>query len=580
MSPVKQSRKRIIAATLAAGIAITSLSFTASDALAAPAGNPGVKPPHRPNADQHVQPPKPGTKSPESSADRYSFNGTGNSFANPQWGSVKEAFLRQSPSAYGDGLSTLAGSTRPGARAISNAIDAQSTSIPNARNLTDMVYVFGQFLDHDITRSITESGNSAPISVPTGDPQFDPTSSGTATIPFTRSVAIRGTGTASTGARLQNNWVTSFIDGSQVYGSDGTRSRALRTMSGGLMKTSAGNLLPLNTAGLENDNDAHQVADNQLFLAGDVRANENPGLVSMQTLFVREHNRLAAEISSKNPRLDDEQIYQKARRIVIAELQWIVYHEYLPALLGSNAMPAYLGYDASVNPNISIEFATAAYRFGHSMLDDEVGRVNNDGSQVSGGSLSLAQSFFNPTVFNATAANHSGDIDPFLKADSLSISQEIDVNITDAVRNFLFGPPGAGGLDLASLNIQRGRDHGLTDYNSMRRAYGLPAVTSFNQITTDAQLASRLEATYGNVNNIDAWVGGLAETHVSGGSLGPLFTKIIVDQFTRLRAGDRLYFENSLSPSDVARVKATSLSSIIEANTSLTTLQSNVFIAP
>jgi hypothetical protein len=82
------------------------------------------------------------------------------------------------------------------------------------------------------------------------------------------------------------------------------------------------------------------------------------------------------------------------------------------------------------------------------------------------------------------------------------------------------------------------------------------------------------------VNNIDAWVGGLAETHVSGGSLGPLFTKIIADQFTRLRTGDRLYFENVLDAGDIAKVKATSLSSIIKATTSLTTVQANVFVAP
>jgi hypothetical protein len=434
-------------------------------------------------------------------------------------------------------------------------------------------------LDHDITRTIETTGDSQPITVPAGDPQFDPTSSGTVTIPFTRSTFAEKSNKA-TSVRQQNNWVTSFIDGSQVYGSDADRARALRTMSGGLMKTSTGNMLPFNTAGLANDNDAHQVADTQLFLAGDVRANENPGLTSLQTLFVREHNRLATQLAATNPSMTDEQLYQKARRIVIAELQWVVYNEYLPALLGSSAMPAYSGYKANVNPGIANEFATAAYRFGHSMLDGEVGRMNNDGTEVAGGALELAQSFFNPTVFDVSAPNHEGDIDPFLKAESTGTAQEVDVYLDDAIRNFLFGPPGAGGLDLAALNIQRGRDHGLADYNTMRSSYGLPRVTTFNQITTDAELAARLQATYGTVDNIDVWVGGLAETHVSGGSLGPLFTKIIADQFTRLRSGDSLYFEKSLSAADVARVKATSLSSIIKANTSLTNLQANVFIAP
>jgi hypothetical protein len=214
------------------------------------------------------------------------------------------------------------------------------------------------------------------------------------------------------------------------------------------------------------------------------------------------------------------------------------------------------------------------------MLDGEIGRLNNDGTEVPGGALQLAMSFFNPTVFDTSAPNHTGDIDPFLKSESTGKAQEVDVMLDNAIRNFLFGPPGAGGLDLAALNIQRGRDHGLADYNTMRASFGLAKVTSFSQITSNTALAAKLQATYGNVNNIDAWVGGLAENHVAGGSLGALFTKVIVDQFTRLRSGDRLYFEASMTPAEIAAIKGTSLSSIIKANTSLTTLQRNVFIAP
>ena len=508
---------------------------------------------------------------------QYASSGERNNLRNPEWGSVSSGFLRTAPQRYSDGISGMAGTGRPSARAVSNAINAQSESIINNRNLTDMVYVFGQFLDHDITRTIKQTGDRQPITVPTGDPQFDPASTGTATIPFTRSTFVTSTGTSTTNARQQNNWVTGFIDGSQVYGSNADRAKALRTMTGGLMKTSAGNMLPFNSLLLENDNDAHQVADENLFLAGDVRANENPGITSLQTLFVREHNRIAADIAARNPRLNDEEIYQKARQKVIAELQWIVYNEYLPALLGSNAMPVYRGYSPRVNPSISNEFSTAAYRFGHSMLDDEVGRLNDDGTETDGGPLELAMAFFNPTVFDASLPNHEGDIDVFLKAEISGLAQEVDVYLNDGVRNFLFGPPGAGGLDLAALNIQRGRDHGLADYNTMRAAYGLPKVTRFSQITSDAALAAQLEATYGDVNKVDAWIGGLAENHVAGGSVGPLFTKVIVDQFTRLRSGDRLYFEAWMSRSDIAAIKRTSLASIITANTALTTVQRNVF---
>ena len=140
-----------------------------------------------------------------------------------------------------------------------------------------------------------------------------------------------------------------------------------------------------------------------------------------------------------------------------------------------------------------------------------------------------------------------------------SDSEEIDTKVVDSLRNFLFGPPGSGGLDLASLNIQRGRDHGLADYNSTRAALGLPKVTSFAQITSDPNLQRALQQTYGSVDNIDLWAGGLPEDHVPGSSLGPTFQRIIADQFTRLRDGDRFFHLRDLSGSDLDRASHTSL---------------------
>src|SRR5205823_7268229 len=149
-----------------------------------------------------------------------------------------------------------------------------------------------------------------------------------------------------------------------VYGSDNATADKLRTHTGGRLKTSAGNLLPVNNAAtfptgtLPMANDAHLVPDGQLFAAGDVRANENVELLSLQTLFVREHNRMADAIGHANPGLSDEAVYQQARARVIAELQVITYREWLPALLGPNSLPAYRGYNVAVNPGIANEFST------------------------------------------------------------------------------------------------------------------------------------------------------------------------------------------------------------------------------
>ena len=159
------------------------------------------------------------------------------------------------------------------------------------------------------------------------------------------------------------------------------------------------------------------------------------------------------------------------------------------------------------------------------------------------------------------------------------MAQEIDTLVVDDVRNFLFGPPGAGGFDLASLNIQRGRDHGLPDYNQVRQDMGLEPVASFDEITSDPEVAAALEELYGDVNNVDVWVGALAEDHVAGSSLGELNQTILVDQFERIRDGDRLWYQNVLSGEGLRRVENTSLADVIERNTEIDGLQDNVFFA-
>ena len=346
------------------------------------------------------------------------------------------------------------------------------------------------------------------------------------------------------------------MDGSQVYGSDQETSDALREFVGGRLLISEDGLLPTDEDGG--------------ILAGDIRAAENVVLTSMHALFVREHNRLADEISAANPDLSDEEIFQEARGSVIAELQSITYNEYLPALLGEDALSNYSGYDSSVDPGIANEFSTAAFRFGHSTLNDEFRFVGNDGEDIDE-PLSLASAFFVPGLLEETG------IDSFLKYASSTLSQEIDLEVVDSLRNFLFGPPGAGGFDLVSLNIQRGRDHGLADYNSTREAYGLERVESFSDITSNEDVAANLESLYGDVNNIDLWVGLMAEDHTENGSIGETATAIIADQFERLRDGDRFYFEDTMSDREVRQIENTTLADIIEQNTNIDSLQSNVF---
>ena len=485
---------------------------------------------------------------------------------------MNQNLLRVSPSAYMDGTSLPGGENRPSPRVISNTFSVSpEDGIPNDRDFTAFVYAWGQFLDHDIDLTgAAEPGEPLPIIVPSGDEWFDPNGTGEMSIPFSRSQFDPATGNSTNNPREQMNAITAFVDGSQIYGVDAERAAALREFSGGRMKVSEGNFLPFNTEGFENANDAHRVDDSRLFLAGDVRANENPELAALHILFVREHNRVADEAARRHPDWTDEELYQFARRVVIAELQKITYDEFLPSILGSNALPEYRGYRPDVNPGIANEFSTAAFRFGHSMLGDDIEFLDNDGEEVFE-AMELRASFFNPVVISDT------DIDPILKYLASDNAQEIDPTVVDDVRNFLFGEPGQGGFDLASLNIQRGRDHGLADYNTVREAYGLERVSSFEQITSDPALQAKLASTYGSVDNIDLWIGGLSEDHLPGSSLGETFTAILVDQFTRLRDGDRFWYQVYLPHRLVRELEKTTLADIIRRNTALTKLQENVF---
>ena len=507
-------------------------------------------------------------------AEDRSIDGSGNNVANPTWGSANVQLLRQAAPAYSDAISAPAGSGRPSARAISNGVAAQTSSILNDRKASDFVWQWGQFVDHDIDLTgthdpIASPGEVADISTPVGDPFFLGTPIG-----FVRSLFVAGTSVPGI-PRQQPNLITAYIDGSNVYGSDAVRAAALRTGNKGLLATSQGNLLPFNTLGLGNAQPGGaDPAD--FFLAGDVRANEQAGLTATHTLFMREHNRLAKEIRKGNPQATDEEIYQEARRTVGAELQVITYKEFLPVLLGAGALSPYTGYSPLVDAGISNEFSTAAYRFGHSMLSATLLRLNRRNREISEGHLALRDAFFNPSRIT-----DEGGIDPLLRGLADQIQQEVDPFLVDDVRNFLFGPPGAGGgVDLASLNAQRGRDHGLLDYNSVRVALGLAPKVSFADISSDVDVQSRLQLAYGTIDKIDPWVGGLSEDHVPGAIVGEMVFTVLKDQFERLRDGDRFYYENVFSPEEIAELEADSLGTIIRRNTKIKNeLDRNVFLS-
>ena len=206
------------------------------------------------------------------------YDGTKNNAANWSWGSAGVQLLRKASPAYSDGVSSLAGASRPSPRLISNTIaDQGDQDIISDRLLSAMIYAWGQFIDHDLDLTPTGGTEIIAVPVPAGDPYFDPSNTGMEAIYTSRSIFDPTTGTSVSNLRQQVTSITGFLDASMVYSSDTTTAMKLRTLSGGLLKSSPGGFLPVNntvyfpTGNLQMANDAHVVETDQLFAAGDVR---------------------------------------------------------------------------------------------------------------------------------------------------------------------------------------------------------------------------------------------------------------------------------------------------------------------
>jgi hypothetical protein len=508
-----------------------------------------------------------------------SYDGTGNNISSRQafdWGAADIPLFRELPAQYGstDPNNAMAGSTRPGARRISNLLCDEPVTHFNERELSTYIYVWGQFIDHDMSLTPTGTTESVPIPLPSDEVVF------TEEIPFDRSEVRTGTGIQN--PRQQSNLNTSWIDASMVYGCDSVRARWMRTFSNGKMKTSAGNFLPWNTITGEFsaaiDPNAPDMANDggktiKTFIAGDIRAAEHPGITGLHTIFVREHNRICDRLVKEGFR-NDEIIYQMARKEVGALIQAITYQEFLPAV-GIN-LDKYIGYRLNVRPDITNIFATAGYRIGHTMVADDIFLRNNLCQEVEPGLLDLVDVFWTPSA----VINYK--LEPFLKGFATHTQYETDTRINSVLRNFLFGSPTDPtrfGIDLASLNIQRGRDHGLPDYNTVRKFYTGRGVSNFSQITSDTAQANTLKKLYGDVNNIDLWIGILSEDHLPGTSVGLTMQQILKTQFAHLRDGDYYFYLSDpyLPITTRNTVSRTRFSDVIKRNTTLTNLQDNVF---
>ncbi|XP_063632810.1 peroxidasin [Cydia splendana] len=548
-----------------------------------------------------------------------SIDGSCNNFAHPMWGSSLTGFRRILFPIYENGFSQPVGWNKgvkyngfelPSARSVSTSI-ITTTEISQDIEISHMAMQWGQWLDHDLDHALPSVSSQTwdgvdckktcdyaapcfPIDVPNNDPRI----TNRRCIDFIRTSSVCGSGMTSVlfgslQPREQINQLTSFIDASQVYGFESAVATDLRdlTNENGLLRvgvTFPGRKPLLPTTGINGMDCRLNLAesDRACFVAGDIRANEQIGLAAMHTIWMREHNRLALQLKSLNSFWDGDKVYQEARKIVGAEIQMITYTHWLPVVLGKEGykkLGDYKGYNSNLNPSISNVFATAALRFGHSMINPILHRYDEDFEPIPQGHLLLRNAFFAPWRLV-----DEGGVDPLLRgmfttpAKLKTSTQNLNSELTEK----LFYSAHAVALDLAAINIQRGRDHAIPPYTKWRQVCDMTEVKDFDDLSneiSDPNIRDKLKELYGSVHNIDVWVGGILEDQVDGGKVGPLFSCLLMEQFRRLRDGDRLWYENSnvFKPEQLDQIKKTSLARVLCDNgDNIDTIGENVFLIP
>nr|ABO52828.1 IP04158p [Drosophila melanogaster] len=514
-------------------------------------------------------------------SERYrTHDGTCNNKRRPRWGAAQMPFNRFLPPEYGDGVDTVRssadGSTLSSSRFVSLLVHgAREGEAP----LTLMIAQWGQMLDHDMTstaqpRSINGSIPSCcggkdfhpacfPIKVPLDDPWLAPLK--VRCLEFLRSAPAQRRDCVLSW-REQTNQVTSYIDASPIYSNSAKSSDNARVFRHGLLVYGRGDPAE--------DVCQRGAIATKCIRSGDGRSGEQPGLLAMHHVWVGEHNRIAMELSELNPHWSDEKVYQETRRIVGAMFQHITFREFLPVILGREVvklfdlelMPSgyYERYSSKVNPTVANAFAAAAFRFGHSLVQNSYTRCDRHHNVINN-NVSLHEEFQRGDIGSA------GSLHRLLRGLASQRALKRDEFITPELTNHLFQTPGFPfGLDLAAINIQRGRDHGIAPYSAWRVPCGLSPILSWDDFANvvGPESAKRIGHAYRSVHDIDLFVGGIAERPVVGGLVGPTFACIIAQQFSNSRRGDRFWYENggfesSFTPAQLHSLRRVSLAQVL-----------------
>ncbi|TMS40178.1 hypothetical protein L596_006590 [Steinernema carpocapsae] len=495
------------------------------------------------------------------------MDGTCNNFQIPLRGAAFRPYNRLMQPEYDNRLSEPVSSIlnlRPSAREASRTILSSRKTV-HINEFNALLMQFGQLMSHDMAKTTLVPsakcnacqnipGRCMAVFISANDPNNNFKSN--TCIRVSRSSAICGSGTTKPRQQLNEN--TAYIDGSPIYGSsvgDLHKFREGRTAFLKLPTFNGMRVLPFDTSKCRSAGSCTAT-----FVAGDSRVNLFLGLTSYHVLFTREHNRIAATLQRLNPSWNADRLFQEARKIVGAQIQAIAFREYLPKVLGSTfatLVGEYRGYNPNVDSTLANEFTAGAYRFGHGMIQEIYPRLDEGFRNMSVGAIP-----FSEATLHSDRLLFQGGIDPIVRGmmvTPLKRPQRLTTSITEQM---------FGSTDLGTINIQRGRDHGLPPYVKFRELCGMGRASNFDQLGREilsAEARANLQRVYRTVDRVDFYVGAVLEDPVVRGLIGPTLACVVGPQFKRTRDGDRFYYENPgiFTRAQLAEIRRSSLSRII-----------------
>ncbi|XP_023294043.2 peroxidase isoform X1 [Lucilia cuprina] len=537
------------------------------------------------------------------------YDGSCNNFQFPGYGIAKSRYSRILRPKYGDGQyapsKSTAGHALPNPRVLSLSLYGEDTLSDSYRTLLTMQ--FGQFVAHDISQLYSEGlpddccanpKHKMCYSIPLHP--FGPIAmtSGKTCLSFARSLSDKDIACAPSGLPYAEKitTTTAFLDLSSVYGNSLEQNIKVRQYKGGLLKTSLYNskqFLPIQSSSSRecpaNNEQCYSIPDN--------RNQFTPIIAVLQTIFVREHNRLAKILSQINPHYSDERIFQVARKINIAQYQKITFYDWLPLILGpmyslanrliySISPYEYVNdYDRNLDPAPFAEYAASAFRYIHQSIPGWFSMVSS--GRNSNQTMRLSDYFDRQDSMKLLMEGNN--FDSLIRGLATQLEKRADGNVDREIKHHFdrkffdeFG------TDLKAIDIQRGRDYGLPSYNDYREQCGLARAYQWSDFINEIseEKIELLKKFYSSPNDIDLTIGGSYENHSGDSMLGPTFQCIIGKQFFKIRAADRFFYEHEdknsgFTRDQLAAIRKISFASIFCANgNNLQCIQPNVFIFP